>query len=84
MDGPDSQLGPGSVAAVRVLPGPGHQFTALMDRSLAQNYLQTLQIIKYYNFCIYLFRVVYVNLKVPQNIIEISPRGNLKYPYDKS
>ncbi|CBH20941.1 transposase (fragment) [Acetoanaerobium sticklandii] len=27
---------------------------------------------------------VYVNLKVPQNIIEISPRGNLKYPYDKS
>ncbi|WP_313019655.1 hypothetical protein [Acetoanaerobium noterae] len=28
--------------------------------------------------------VVYVNLKVPQNIIEISPRGNLKYPYDKS
>ena len=28
--------------------------------------------------------IVYVNLKVPQNIIEISPRGNLKYPYDKS
>jgi len=28
--------------------------------------------------------LVYVNLKVPQNIIEISPRGNLKYPYDKS
>ena len=31
-----------------------------------------------------IFYVVYVNLKVPQNIIEISPRGNLKYPYDKS